>query len=151
PPNDSQPLSDIGEDAMAITVRRVVTGHDAQGRAVVLFDGPADNVISPRPLQERCLIWTTSGFPVSHGGGADAGGISVGTGLKGGTVFGIVKLDPGIGPRYHRTSTIDYGVVLQGTLTLELDDGEVTLNAGDVFVQRGTIHNWINRGTEPVL
>jgi quercetin dioxygenase-like cupin family protein len=50
----------------------------------------------------------------------------------------------------HRTRTLDYGVVISGSLVLELDDGiEVTLNAGDVLVQRGTIHNWINRSDAP--
>lgn len=137
---------------MALPVRRVVTGHNAQGRAVVLFDGTAENVISQRALQERCLIWTTSGFPINNDGHQDAGAIEVGTGLKGGTVFGIVKLDPGIAERHHRTNTIDYGVVLSGQLILELDDKkEVTLNAGDVFVQRGTMHCWHNRGKEPVV
>ncbi len=49
----------------------------------------------------------------------------------------------------HRTSSIDYAVILSGSIVLELDDrAEVILNAGDVLVQRGTIHNWINRGTE---
>ena len=46
----------------------------------------------------------------------------------------------------HRTASIDYGIVLEGEITLVLDDAEVTLRAGDVVVQRGTDHAWANRG-----
>jgi quercetin dioxygenase-like cupin family protein len=52
----------------------------------------------------------------------------------------------------HRTDSIDYAVVLSGEIDMQLDDGtEVHLRAGDVLVQRGTIHNWINRGTAPCV
>ena len=55
-------------------------------------------------------------------------------------------------PFMHRTETIDYAVVLSGEVDMQLDDGtEVHLRAGDVLVQRGTIHNWINRGTAPCV
>jgi quercetin dioxygenase-like cupin family protein len=55
-----------------------------------------------------------------------------------------------VAPRNHRTDSIDYAVVISGEIEMELDDGvTVKLKAGDVLVQRGTIHNWINRGTEP--
>src|SRR5215471_19018684 len=80
---------------MSLQIRRVVTGHDANGRAVVKIDEMAKNVISNRPGAASCVIWSTDKFPIDH-------------------------------------------------------DGEVVhLKAGDVLVQRGTIHNWINRGTEP--
>lgn len=50
---------------------------------------------------------------------------------------------------FHRTITLDYGIVLSGSLTLILDDDKrAVLNAGDVIVQRGTIHGWVNEGTE---
>jgi quercetin dioxygenase-like cupin family protein len=56
----------------------------------------------------------------------------------------------GMTGRMHRTSSLDYGVVLGGSIVLQLEDGaEVVLEAGDVLVQRGTAHNWINRGSEP--
>jgi quercetin dioxygenase-like cupin family protein len=66
-------------------------------------------------------------------------------------VFRIVRYDPGVAPRRHRTSSLDYAVVLSGEIDMELDDKEVHLKAGDVVVQRGTIHNWANRGTEPCI
>ncbi len=47
----------------------------------------------------------------------------------------------------HRTDSIDYAVILNGEIDMELDDSTVHLKAGDVLVQRGTIHNWVNRGT----
>ena len=61
-----------------------------------------------------------------------------------------MRYEAGTSGRMHRTQSMDCAVILNGSIVLELDDGaEVTLGAGDVLVQRGTIHNWINRGTEP--
>jgi mannose-6-phosphate isomerase-like protein (cupin superfamily) len=54
-------------------------------------------------------------------------------------------------PRRHRTDSIDYALVLSGSIDMDLDDETVHLKAGDILVQRGTIHNWINRGTEPCV
>lgn len=132
-------------------IRRVVTGHDDQGRAVVLFDGKAENVVSQRPKQSRALFWTTDTLPVSNDGNVDGGNSNVGIGVPNHTVFGMVRLEPGVGEREHRTQTIDYGVVLQGHLILKLDVGQVTLYPGDVFVQRGTMHTWINNGPEATV
>ena len=69
----------------------------------------------------------------------------------GGTVFRIVEYQPGVAPRNHRTESLDYAVVLSGEIDMELDGSAVHLRAGDVQVQRGTIHNWVNRGTEPCV
>ena len=55
-------------------------------------------------------------------------------------------------PRNHRTDSVDYAVVMSGEIDMELDDGVVVkLKAGDVLVQRGTIHNWANKGTVPCV
>jgi len=48
-------------------------------------------------------------------------------------------------PLMHRTETVDYGIVLEGEITLVLDGGETPLQAGDVVVQLGTSHAWANR------
>ena len=56
---------------------------------------------------------------------------------------------PGVAPRDHRTDTIDYAVVMTGEIDMNLEGGSVHLNQGDVLVQRGTIHNWVNNGAEP--
>ena len=136
---------------MALQVRRVVTGHDARGRARVTIDGVSKNVTSSRPGQSACVVWTTESFPVNNTGDADQGLRQVGTTLNNGTVFRIVEFGPGVAPRNHRTDSVDYAVVMSGEIDMELDDSIVHLKAGDVLVQRGTIHNWVNGGTQPCV
>lgn len=136
---------------MAVQVRRVVTGHDANGRAVIKIDEVSRNITSIRPGATGCLIWTTESFPVNNTGDADEGLRKVGTTLKEGTVFRVVEFAPGVAPRNHRTDSIDYAVVMSGEIDMEVEDSVVHLKAGDVLVQRGTIHNWVNRGTEPCV
>ncbi|HWM78963.1 MAG TPA: cupin domain-containing protein, partial [Methylomirabilota bacterium] len=84
-------------------------------------------------------------------GDADEGLRKVGTTLRNGTISRILEFSPGLAPRNHRTDSIDYIVVISGEIDMELDESVVHLKAGDVMVQRGTIHNWINRGTAPCL
>jgi quercetin dioxygenase-like cupin family protein len=90
-------------------------------------------------------------FPADNGDDADGATRQVATTDRGGTVFRIVEYRPGVAPRNHRTESLDYAVVLSGEIDMELDGSVVHLRAGDVLVQRGTIHNWINRGTEPCV
>ena len=97
------------------------------------------------------MVWTTDTSPAVNDGSADSGGREVGTTLPGGTVFRIVRYEPGVAPRLHRTSSIDYAVVLAGEIDMELDGETVRLTAGDVLVQRGTLHNWVNRGAVPCI
>ena len=136
---------------MALQFRRVVTGHDANGRAIVKIDEVAKNLTSSRPGATAAVVWTTQGFPVDNTGEEDAGLRPTGTTLDNGTVFRILELAPGVSPRNHRTDSIDYAVVMSGEVDMELDDTVVHLKAGDVLVQRGTIHNWVNRGTAPCV
>ena len=136
---------------MTVRVRRIVTGHDSKGRAVVKIDEVSKNVISNRPGATACVVWTTEGFPVNNTGEDDQGLRKVGTTLKNGTVFRVIEFAPGVAPRNHRTDSIDYAVVLSGEIDMEIEDSVVHLNAGDVLVQRGTIHNWVNRGTQPCV
>jgi quercetin dioxygenase-like cupin family protein len=112
---------------MTLNIRRVVTDHDKAGKAVVAIDGRCADVISRRHGHQSCVAWT----------GAD------------GTIFRIVQYQPGVAPRKHRTETIDYAVVIAGEIDLQLDDAVVHLRAGDVLVQQATLHDWVNRGTEP--
>lgn len=135
---------------MSLQIRRVVTGHTPNGRAMVEIDEIATNVISNRPGASSCVVWSTKGFPVDNDGFADPTKASFKTTVDNGTVFRIVRYEPGVTPRNHRTDSIDYAVVMSGAIEMELDDGVVVkLKAGDVLVQRGTIHNWVNRGTQP--
>ena len=136
---------------MALQIRRVITGHDSSGRAVVKIDEVARNLVSSRPGATAGIVWTTEGFPVDNTGEEDAGLRKTGTTLDNGTVFRILELAPGVTPRNHRTDSIDYVVVMSGEVDMELDDATVHLKAGDVLVQRGTIHDWVNRGTEPCV
>ena len=136
---------------MSLTIRRIVTGHDDKGRAKVLIDETVKNVSSQRPGALYSVVWSTEGFPVSNDGDEDTSGRKVGTTLDNGTVFRIVSFGPGVSPRNHRTDSIDYAVVISGEIDMELDVGSVHLKAGDVLVQRGTIHNWVNKGKEPCI
>jgi quercetin dioxygenase-like cupin family protein len=136
---------------MSINVRRVVTGHDDLGRAKVLIDETVQNVASQRPGALYSVIWSSEGFPVNNDGDADPSGKKIGTTIPDGTVFRIVSFGPGVAPRNHRTDSIDYAVVISGEIDMELDVGKVHLRAGDVLVQRGTIHNWVNIGSEPCV
>ena len=136
---------------MSLNIRRVVTGHDKNGRATVKIDEVAKNVVSARPGASAAVIWTTEGFPVNNDGSADTSGRKVGTTLDNGTVFRVVSFAPGVTPRNHRTNSIDYATVISGEIDMELDGTSVHLQAGDVLVQRGTIHNWVNNGTVPCV
>jgi quercetin dioxygenase-like cupin family protein len=136
---------------MALHLRRVVTGHETNGKAVVKIDEIASNLTSSRPGQMACVVWTTEGFPVIYTGDGDEGVRQVGTTLANGTVFRVVEFAPGVAPRIHRTDSIDYAVVMSGEIDMELTDSIVHLKAGDVLVQRGTIHNWVNRGNTPCV
>ena len=132
---------------MALKIRRVVTGHDPSGCAVVKFDEICGNVVSKRPGHASCVVWTTDTSPADNSGDFDGAQRKVGTELAGGTVFRIIEYGPGVAPRNHRTDSIDYAVVMSGEIDMELDIGSVHLKAGDVLVQRGTIHNWVNKGS----
>ena len=97
-------------------------------------------------------IWTTEGFPLNNDGQDDAAARQVGTTLDNGTILRVVEFSPGVQSRNHRTDSIDYAIIISGEIDMELEKGnEVHLKAGDVVVQRGTIHNWVNRGTQPCV
>jgi quercetin dioxygenase-like cupin family protein len=135
-------------------IRRIVTGHDADGVAKVLIDGPASNVRSSRPGSASTLIWSTDETPADIAIGEDVedlGARKLGTAPPAnGTRFTINDIPPGRPGLMHRTETLDYAIVLAGEIDMEMDNSTtVTLKTGDVVVQRGTNHSWINRGTKP--
>src|SRR5579872_5967559 len=133
---------------MPAQIRRVVTGHDGSGKAIVEIDAIVE-FGSLRPGTQGKVMWTTESFPVDNSGHEDTSGRATGTTLANGTVFRVVEFGPGNGPRNHRTDSIDYAIVMSGEIDMEMDGGSLHLQAGDVLVQRGTIHNWVNRGSEP--
>jgi quercetin dioxygenase-like cupin family protein len=132
-------------------IRRVVTSHDDKGKAVIAIDEVSRDVVSFRPGATVANIWSTAGFPVDNNGLSDTAKEISGTTRAGGTVFRVIEFAPGVAPRNHRTDSIDYAIVLAGEIDMTLDDQVVTLRAGDVLVQRGTIHNWINRSNVPCV
>ena len=133
-------------------VRRVVTGHDANGVAKVLIDGPATNVRSSRPGSASTLMWSTDEMPADIAIGEDVedlGARTLGTAPPAnGTRFTINDIAPGRPGLMHRTETLDYAIVLGGEIDMVMDDSTVTLRTGDVVIQRGTNHSWVNRGTQ---
>jgi quercetin dioxygenase-like cupin family protein len=135
-----------------VQARRVVTGHDANGKAIVLSD---EVIVGPPPMApgiEGMPLWTTEGFPTSNQGDEDTKDDVAGITKPNGTVFTLVTFGPGCTELPHRTRSIDYGIVVSGEIDLALEDGQqVHLKPGDVYVQRGTMHTWINRGTEPCV
>ena len=135
---------------MALNLRRVITGHDANGKAIVQIDEIATHVREGRPGALSCNVWTTETSPANNSLDEDAGKRpGVFTMLPGGTVFRVIEFKPGVQRRMHRTDSVDYLVVMAGEIDMELDDGVVVhIKQGDVMVQRGTIHNWVNTGTE---
>jgi quercetin dioxygenase-like cupin family protein len=125
----------IGND---LEIRRVVTGHDVGGRAVVAIDGPA-----PKSAF-GVVAWSTAELPADNTDPAD-GGLRPVQITSGGSVIRVMTIPPGTHSYMHRTVSLDFGIVLEGRLDLELDEGRrVTLQPTDIVVQRGTVHAWIN-------
>jgi hypothetical protein len=164
---------------MASRIRRVVTGHDAQGRSTFIMDGLAPNVKEMESMPGVALtdLWETTTAPADNTGAVDAALRPVKLEPPSvGSILRIVEFPPdtmwkgadaakafesiGAGhapdahssdPMRHKTSTIDYIVVLRGEIFAILDTGETLLKAGDILVQRGTMHSWSVRGTEPCI
>jgi quercetin dioxygenase-like cupin family protein len=134
-------------------IRRVVTGHDDSNVAKVILDGAATNTRRPLSGNASTLIWCTDGTPADIAIGEsveDMGQRRLGTPPPpNGTRFAVIDFPPGNRTAMHRTETIDYVIVLGGQIDMDMDDSTITLRAGDVMVQRGTNHAWVNRGHEP--
>lgn len=126
-------------------IQRVVTGHNAQGRACFV----SEDVKEPQPVPTGdanfLLLWTTETVPADNNDETDGRLRDVGTTLMGGSAFRMVDMLPGGESPFHRTNSIDYGIVLEGEIELELEDGrKKTVGKHGVIVQRGTNHLWRN-------
>jgi hypothetical protein len=161
-------------------VRRVITGHDADGASVFIEDALAPNVKEMASMPGLALtdLWETAGAPASNEGGKDAAARTVRLEPpKNGTILRIVEFPPdsawrnaadgkeafksiGAGhakdkgsadPMMHKTSTVDYIIVLKGEIYAVMEKGEKLLRAGDILVQRGTNHSWSVRGEAPCI
>ena len=133
-------------------IRRFVTGHDADNVAKVIMEGPATNVKRPSAAAVSTLIWSTDRTPADISIGEDVedlGARIIGTAPPAnGTRFAVIDFPPDNEPRMHRTETVDYVIVLEGEIEMDMDDSTVKLKAGDVMVQRGTNHAWANRSAK---
>lgn len=163
-----------------LAVRRVVTGHAADGRAIVTEAGtpPETFELGTLPGTFFFEIWKCGAVPAVVDNGADptlgprkmspaAGGVAVRVVQIPVEVAGAAMTAEEIAEHFreagspeaataqgghalmHRTESVDFGILIDGELTLVLDDSEVVLHPGDVVVQRGTNHAWSNRGTKP--
>ncbi|MEY2875490.1 MAG: hypothetical protein RLZZ373_2861 [Pseudomonadota bacterium] len=164
-------------------IHRVVTGHAADGKAIVTSDGPLPHVAEIQAIPGTVFheVWATTGAPAPVDNGADPTleplclpPPTLGTRIRfvdippdtadylahgsarmhdafaqiGDTKASTVQADSPH-PLMHRTESIDYGIVIDGEMTLVLDDSEVLLKIGSVVVQRGTNHAWANRSGRP--
>ena len=162
---------------LSADVRRVVTTVDKNDKAVVLFDDKPPRKVRPNAGSASRLFWVTDKTPADLSGPKDRAAIEIGImPPRGGSVFRMVDFPPeteemrkadvhsmhaslgdgapkrGMPPRHpamHRTRTVDYAIVMSGEIDMLLDDSEIHLKAGDVLVQQGTNHAWVNRGKEP--
>jgi len=163
--------------ASASDIRRVVTGLDADNKAIVQFDERLP--LAPGPYGIAGLnLWITESYPAPLVFGADPAKKPIGISPPdNGTKFRVVefapldrateaKIEPDflmktVGDRapkrglkvthpfMHRTRSLDYAVILSGEVDMVLDDTSVHLTPGDVIVQQATNHAWVNRGTQP--
>jgi mannose-6-phosphate isomerase-like protein (cupin superfamily) len=163
------------ESEMTQPTRRVVTGHDDQGKAVVLIDGPAPNVkVRAASRLISTLLWVSDETPADVSGDTDQAVRTIGVAPpSNGSILRVVDFPPATAgvaevdhaqvlremglpeepapPRHtftHRTRSLDYAIVLTGEIDMLLDDSQVHLKAGDVLVQQGTNHAWVNNGTQ---
>ena len=132
------------------SVQRVVTGHDGNGRAVFKSEDVTPTKLIPSGDASFLLIWTTPTVPADNNDETDGRQREAGLTLEGGSVIRVVDMLPGKQSPMHRTNSIDYGIVLEGEVELELDDGaKHTVRQGGIIVQRGTNHLWRNTTDKP--
>lgn len=136
---------------MSNKIRRVVTGHTTDGTAIFSSDESFETIIIPTGDAAMATIWTTATVPADCNDETDGRKRDAGTTLKGGSVIRVVDMLPNASSPMHRTSSIDYGIVISGKIELELDNQVFkTVEAGGIIVQRGTIHKWRNPSSEEI-
>ncbi len=148
-PGDHPPINE-GVSPPTPPIRRIVTSHDGTGKTVVMNDGLATHHKGSGRGNVSTLIWSTDETPAEIWGSEDFGARVSGTQPpQRGSRFCVIDYPPGTPGRTHRTETVDYIVCLAGSMDMELDDGaKVRLAAGDIMVQQGTNHSWLNTGDE---
>lgn len=130
---------------MSLAIRRIVTGHAEDGKAIFTIDDEIETVVIPTGDAAMATFWTTASVPADCNDQTDGRIREAGTTLKGGSVIRVVDMLPGASSPMHRSSSIDYGIVLSGEIELELDDKVFkTVGIGGIIIQNGTIHKWRN-------
>lgn len=169
-----------GLASMLQKIRRVVTGHNAEGKSVIVSDEASPNTLAvlDDPAYGLTDLWVTSTTPAdnSHAGDPANRKIVLEPPSRG-SIFRVVEFPPDMQmvgkldreaafkkmsasatmdptarhPGMHKTSTLDYAIVLSGEIYAMMDIGETKLSAGDCLIQRGTNHAWSNRSDKPCL
>lgn len=142
-------MSDLSDSGLP-SVQRVVTGHDADGRAVFRSEDSSPTRMIPSGDASFLLVWTTETVPADNNDEIDGRLRDAGLTLNRGSVIRVVDMLPGKQSPMHRTNSLDYGIVLSGEIELELDDGATrTVHEGGIIIQRGTNHLWRNTSDKP--
>lgn len=142
-------MSEVSDSGLP-AVQRVVTGHDANGRAVFQSEDVSPTKMIPMGVASFLLLWTTETVPADNNDETDGRERDAGLTLNQGSVIRVVDMLPGKKSPMHRTNSIDYGIVIKGEIELELEDGaKRTVREGGVIIQRGTNHLWRNITDEP--
>ena len=135
---------------MTLNVRRIVTTHTAEGKAIIGTDEVTSNIQQLRSGNYETLVWVTEESP------ADVNGEDLTATPRdieppaNGSIFRMLELVPGKEAYMHQTDTIDYAICMLGKCEMLLDkDEKVDFNQGEVMVQRGTWHGWANPYDEP--
>ena len=135
---------------MTLNIRRIVTAHAENGKAVVGSDAITTNVQKLRSGNFETLLWVTECAPANVNGEDPTATPRDIEPPQTGSIFRILELVPGKEAYMHRTDTIDYAICLSGKCEMLLDDGDkVAFNQGDVMIQRATMHGWANPFFEP--
>lgn len=138
-------MSQLVSDSGLPPVQRVVTGHDEHGRAVFKSEDVTPTKMIPSGDASFLLVWTTATVPADNNDETDGRLREAGLTLDCGSVIRVVDMLPGKESPMHRTNSIDYGIVLEGEIELELEDGaRRTVRQGGIIIQRGTNHLWRN-------
>jgi quercetin dioxygenase-like cupin family protein len=126
-------------------VQRVVTGHNDDGKAIFKSEDFAPTQMIPSGDASFLTIWSTETVPANLNDERDGRALPTGLTIERGSVIRITDMLPGKESPMHRTNSIDYGIVLEGEIELELDDGQKkSIGQGGIIVQRGTNHLWRN-------
>ena len=124
-------------------IRRVVTSHNKDSQAIVWRDDHLHGKLGTHG-NAVTLLWSSDSHPAEVTSKTDKGKVETGL-VNNGSVLRIVDLPPNSVGRLHRSISLDYVLVIKGSVVLSLDDGSrTTVNEGDLVVQQATMHGWDN-------